>query len=52
MLMVITHNVCVSRKPRVIMIFGVKGGGTTTSLGMLTIMECLLLFFSETYAIK
>ena len=34
LLMVITDDVCVSRKPAVIMIVGVNGGGKTTSLGM------------------
>lgn len=33
LLMVITNDVCVYRKPAVIMIVGVNGGGKTTSLG-------------------
>lgn len=33
-LVFITHYVCVCRKPAVIMIVGVNGGGKTTSLGM------------------
>lgn len=53
LLMVITHDVCVSRKPAVIMIVGVNGGGKTTSLGMFDdngIMSFTL--FSETYVIN
>lgn len=34
LLIVITHYVFVCRKPAVIMIVGVNGGGKTTSLGM------------------
>lgn len=44
--MITTNNVCVIRKPAVIMIVGVNGGGKTTSLGMFDnkLDKCTLLF--------
>lgn len=44
-LIAITHDVCVYRKPAVIMIVGVNGGGKTTSLGMFDVNGLYILLF-------